>query len=118
MCCSTTFENTVVGVRFNLVMSALMEWSSSFSMFIPQCFDDKIDQLSIDLLDLWLEVTVLHSSARNLWWKNLRELFEREIAKISASQKFPAKRYSCSDTVLTWRVESYMVGQTLLLSGS
>ena len=75
MCCSTTFENTVVGVLFNLVMSALMEWNSSFSMFISRCFDNKIDQLSIDLLDLWLEVTVLHSSARNLW----RKIFLRAV---------------------------------------
>ena len=32
LCCSISFKNTVVGVRFNLVMSALMEQSSSFRM--------------------------------------------------------------------------------------
>ena len=75
MCCSTSFENTLVGVRFNLVISALRERSLSFSMFISQCFDDKIDQLSIDLLDLWLKSTVLDSSARNLWRKKFLRAF-------------------------------------------
>ena len=35
-----------------------------------RCFYDKKGQLSVDLQDLWLEGTVLDSSARNLWRKN------------------------------------------------
>ena len=60
-----------------------------------RCFYDKIGQLSVDLLDLRLEGTVLDSSARNFGEKNFRGnkfrklVFDREncenfcLAKIS-----------------------------------
>ena len=61
-----------------------------------RCFDDKIGQLSDNLLDLRVEGTVLDLSARTFWRKKFswEQIFASwclivKIAKISASRKFP-----------------------------